>query len=793
MADYHVLKTPQVNAGSPGNQPLAQKTTSSTAVHVVRLSIVLGIAVFIFGNIATWAPLYELNLQKTMMKWWNGYPNQPAMPAMKNHGHMSNIVDTGIGRNITETGHTEMIRPTFLFIFCIFPFIVSVLLIEYLRHINTARRLTSTLIWRFAMLMRRKPKFLVLGVSRFSVGEWIFGVVYVLGGNGLCWYFQWDRRVSFASGAGLLNTSKYWNIVGISAAYLCIYNMAFLLLPVTRNSGWMEFFNISYANGVKFHRWIGFMTVITAVVHMVGYWGYWVRLGTWQVNQFPCTHCDFELDNSGGGYYAWFNFFGFISTLALVLIIPTSFPIVRRKAYEWFYISHWVLLIISVLFAILHWTQIIWWILPSGCVWFVSRAASRWNAMTPVSVKELSVIGDGDDELVKIVVKRAAPGTSPSSSSYDYKVGNFLYLNVPRISKLQWHALTIASSPKTSPTDVTLLVKSLGDWSKSLVQYAKDCHRDNITPLIYMDGFYGASLEQYEDYSTVCLVGGGIGVTPVLAILDDLAAKLSSNGVSWTQRFTFIFTFRELSIFQAVAPVLAQLRQLDPHAQFFRVHLFATGVYSDIDLSHKLESSLIKEMPDAATTKSTSRAARPFYEPLRSSNMIRFVMYLVLYIVAIAVVFVVKWGNGVIQGTNHFELWPLQRSFELAVFCLTIVVVYGFVYYEHAMFRRSHAATESTPIVTGTPVSKLTAFGGDVHSVGDLLGHFSVMIGKRPDMQSLLQQTLEAHKLDDSSASLLSVVGVILSGPEALKMATNEAIYALGGGNFDVHEEEFEL
>eukprot|EP00644_Phytophthora_capsici_P006432 jgi/Phyca11/127117/e_gw1.66.62.1 len=711
MADYNALKTPEVDAGSPGIQSPAQKAALSPTVHVVRFFIVLGIAVFIFGNIATWAPLYELNLQNTMMEWWNGYPD---MPAMSSHGHMGYIMDTGVGRNITETGHTEMVRPTFLFIFCIFPFIVSVLLIEYLRHINTARRLTSTLIWRFAMLMRRKPKFPVLGVSKFSVGEWIVGVVYVLGGNALCWWYEWDRRVDAATDAGTLNTSKYWNIIGISSAYLCIYNMAFLLLPVTRNSGWMEFFNISYVNGVKFHRWIGFMTVITAVVHMLGYWVYWVRLGTWQVNQLPCTNCDFAQDNSGGGYYAWFNFFGFISTLALVLIIPTSFPIIRRKAYEWFYISHWVLFGIAVLFAILHWAQIIWWILPSGCVWFVSRAASSWNAMTPVSVKEFSVIGHGDDELVKIVVKRAAPGTSPASSSYDYKVGNFLYLNVPQISKLEWHALTIASSPKTSPTDVTLLVKPLGDWSKNLLQYAKDCNHDNMTPLMYMDGFYGASLELYEDYPTVCLVGGGIGVTPVLAILDDLAAKLSSNG---------------------------------------------------------LETSPSKELLDAAMTKSTTRAARPFYEPLRSSNTMRFVMYLVLYVVAIAVVFAVRWGNGVIQGANHFELWPLERAFELAMFCLTI----------------------PTPVASETPVSNFIAFGGDVHSVGDLINHLNVVVGERPDMKSLLQQTLEVHKMDDSSASLLPAVGMVVSGPHTLKMATNEAVVALGGGNFDVHEEEFEL
>ncbi|KAG7375287.1 ferric/cupric-chelate reductase, partial [Phytophthora boehmeriae] len=415
--------------------------------------------------------------------------------------------------------------------------------------------------------------------------------------------------------------------------------------------------------------------------------------------------------------------------------------------------------------------------------------------MTPVSVRELSVIGEGEDELVKIVVKRAAPGSSPASSAYDYKVGNFLYLNVPEISKLEWHALTIASSPKSSPTDVTLLVKPLGDWSKNLVQYAKDCSRDNVAPLLYMDGFYGASLELYEDYSTVCLVGGGIGVTPVLAILDDLVAKLSSNGGAWTQRFSFIFTFRELSVFQSVAPVVARLRGLDPHEQFFQAHLFATGTYSEADLDKKLETAVTKEAVDTAQTKSTSRVARPFYEPLRSSNTLRFVMYLALYVIAVFVVAAVRWGNGLIQGDNHFELWPLERAFELLMFCATIIVVYAFVWYEHAMFRRNHGPSTSAPTPTpaddATSLSSVAVFGGDVHTVGDLVNHMNVVVGERPNVHSLLQQAVEVHKTVEGSVSLLPAVGVVVSGPGALKMAVNEAVVALGGGNFDVHEEEF--
>jgi ferric-chelate reductase len=801
MGGYSALKTPEGDAAAAREPSTVSVVGPSVKVLAVRLAVALTIAFFIFGNIATWAPLFELNLVDTFMEWWHGYEDMDHSTVSS--GHMGMIIDTGVGRNITETGHTEMIRPTFLLLFCILPFLVSVLLVEYLRHINTARRMTAGAIWRVAMLFRRKLVWpLGLGVSRFTIGEWCVGVIYVLGGNILCFWFEWDRRIDSAKESNILTTTKYWNIIGISTAYLCIYNMAFLLLPVTHNSAWMEFFNVSYANGVKFHRWIGFMTVITGEIHMIGYWVKWVRDGTWMVNQLPCINCDFTLDNSGGGYYAWFNFFGFISDLALLLIIPTSIPFVRRFAYEWFYITHWVLFVIAVLFAILHWAQIIWWILPAGLVWFVSRAASNWNAFRPVQVQEFAVVGEpGIDEIVKIVVKRAAPGTSPMSADYDYKVGNFVYINVPHVSKLQWHPLTIASSPKTSTTDVTLLVKPLGDWSIELARYAKQCQEQNEEPVVYMDGFYGASLESYEEYPTLALIGGGIGVTPLLSILEDVAAKVGS-GRGWTQRVEFVFTFRELSLLQAVAPLVAKLRVLDPEEKFFATHLFTTTAFSEN--VQQLELSRASRALDKATTKAASKVnATPFYEPLRSSIALRAVLLFVLFVIACFVVAAVRWGNGAIQGDNHYELWPLERAFELAMFSATIVIVFAFIWYEHWAFTSKQqqqtsdddAGTNSST-ATGVDDDVEGAFFSDIRSAGDLLVRLGVVVGERPDVSGILTNVLNTHKHSPADAQryiFADTVGLIISGPNGLKDAANAAVVALGAGHFDVHEEEFEL
>ncbi|CAK4912460.1 unnamed protein product [Aphanomyces euteiches] len=769
---YVALKSPKPDAASASTPP---PTTSTGFATTLRFGVVLAIAVFVFGNIATWAPLYERDLINTFTKWWKGYPHGDSGGV--HSGHAGSIMDTGVQRNISHTGHTEMVRPTFLFFFCILPFFLGVLMIELLHLVAPARRLTATFVWTSSAWLRRKLWLPFFGVSRFTVGEWLFGVVIVLGGNALCFWYEWDRRIKSAKASKILTTTKYWNIIGISFAYVCLYNMSLLLLPVTRNLVWMEFFNISYTNGSKLHRWLGYATVITAVIHMVGYWVKWVRDGKWQAYQLPCTSCDITQDPAG--YYPWFNTFGFISTLAMVLMIPTSLPVVRRKMYEWFYITHWVLFLIAFFFAILHWGLILWWILPAGLLFFVSRAASTWNGIAPVDVDSLTVVGnEARGELVKLVLRRA------SNDKYDYKVGNFVYVNVPQVSKLQWHALTIASSPKTSAAEFTLLVKPLGDWSNQLAAYARECEATQQPPVVYMDGFYGASLQLYNEYSTVCLVGGGIGVTPLLAVLEDVAAAVDRAG-SWTQpRVVFAFAFHDLSLLSVLAPVLLKLEELDPSREFFQARLF----YTQEEPSEAVLDQAVARELDKKKTADKPPKARAFTEPLRSSATLRFTFFIVLYAIGILVVAGVRWGNGIVQGDNHPELWPLQRSVEMLLFCATIAAAFAFIWYEYVTRSRGESKQADAPEAT----TYATALE-DVHSWRDLANRCQVVFGGRPDMQVVLQDVLSLHQSSSASSATLSSVGLIVSGPETLKVATNDAVVALGSHHFDVHEEEFEL
>ena len=51
-----------------------------------------------------------------------------------------------------------------------------------------------------------------------------------------------------------------------------------------------------------------------------------------------------------------------------------------------------------------------------------------------------------------------------------YSPTSILFMNVPSISKLQWHPFTINSSSNLEPETLSIVIKSEGSWSKKLYQ-----------------------------------------------------------------------------------------------------------------------------------------------------------------------------------------------------------------------------------------------------------------------------------------------------------------------------------
>ncbi|DAZ99873.1 TPA: hypothetical protein N0F65_008616 [Lagenidium giganteum] len=776
---YAVLKTPAA-AGEHGVQQAQSSSVAfdrrfgaapwSTkyrwAANVAPFLVLSAMVVYIYAQIAVFAPVYQENLKSKIGSWW-GVPKNAK-------------------KGDPPKGHSEMIRPTYFFLFCVIPLVFSLLLAEFLKNFNI-RRVSSQVALKIAMVLRRKPR-VGQRISYWSYGEWIFALGLLVVGNILVFYYNYDRRntrvrENLKKKKLPMLFNNYLEMISITLGFNCLYNMAFLFLPATRNCAWMEFFNISYANGIKYHRWLGVVTVLTALLHCIGYYWMWIRKGQWKKQALPCFDCNIA---KGDGFHAWFNVFGELALICFLIISVTSIPFVRRRFYEAFYYVHH-LFIFAVIFAVMHWGPVIWWLLPTLVVYIISRSTSNANSFTPVPVKEFTAL---DNDIIKIVVGRS------TLRDGHFRVGQFVYLNVPSISKLQWHAFTIASSPRTNGTTLTILAKSLGDWTKDLVEYADECKKQHVLPTVYMDAFYGASLEMYEEYNTICLVGGGIGVTPLFAILEDIVAKLS-NGEALRQRVFFIFTFRELSLLEEIHPMLMKIKELDPEERYFTNRFYLTRPPTEEVLARCIDHERLDGQPHLQAVKyddKTKKTPLPFAEPLRSRSF-RSMTYLGMFTLSIVIVVYLQYGGGKIEEHNE-RLWPLQQFVEAFLLFVCGVFVLLFIFIERQHLKRvaafQNSASDEFFAATATPNTHFS----DVHTFQDLLSEYKVQVGSRPDMHALIEEVHREHVMFSEATSHLQArtpIGVFISGPEALKTNTESASAAINSADFDIHEEEFEL
>ena len=65
----------------------------------------------------------------------------------------------------------------------------------------------------------------------------------------------------------------------------------------------------------------------------------------------------------------------------------------------------------------------------------------------------------------------------------------------------------------------------MGNHTKRIADYSEKCASENRQALIRVDGPYGNLSFNYRRYGSLVLVGGGIGITPIISIIKDIYEK----------------------------------------------------------------------------------------------------------------------------------------------------------------------------------------------------------------------------------------------------------------------------
>lgn len=324
---------------------------------------------------------------------------------------------------------------------------------------------------------------------------------------------------------------------GVIVAKLCagiIYPvMGFMLLSMSR---WLStflrrFWTISrYVNwdlSQKFHIYMScvglFFASLHAIGHLVGDFLYSTRpaqqddlVAYFGPQILPQTYGDWIRSLPGWSGLTCIILFWIISLMSL--------PWVRKTSYEAFQLAHLLMFpLIGLLCA--HGTAHVlqdpmygYWIAFPALMVVMERS---WRFIVtfirlPATMKVL------DDETVVITCKH------PRGRDYKYAAGQYILVQVPKISLFQWHPFTISSC---RGNELSVHIKADGDWTKKL----RDLESEDGHIEIGLDGPYGAPAQRFYDYDYSIIVGGGIGITPFSAILTDLEENFSSSKNPWEE------------------------------------------------------------------------------------------------------------------------------------------------------------------------------------------------------------------------------------------------------------------
>ena len=137
----------------------------------------------------------------------------------------------------------------------------------------------------------------------------------------------------------------------------------------------------------------------------------------------------------------------------------------------------------------------------------------------------------------------------PKTSGFDYNAGQHLSICVPSLSIFEWHPFSIATCPRQ--TNVTIMVRVAGDWTKALHKLAKE----SIEISVLVEGPNGSpAIDIFSDrYKSFLLFSGGIGITPIQSICNQLVydqnkgrRDLERIRVVWTERDPVVMESAEI-------------------------------------------------------------------------------------------------------------------------------------------------------------------------------------------------------------------------------------------------------
>ncbi|NXC56991.1 NOX1 oxidase, partial [Aleadryas rufinucha] len=442
-------------------------------------------------------------------------------------------------------------------------------------------------------------------------------------------FFDWDERYFYTR--AILGSALAW----ARASAKCLnFNSMLILLPVCRNllsflrgtcSCCRRTLRKQLDHNLTFHKLVAYALALLTAVHTIAHLFNLERYNQSQQatdGSLPAVLSKMHLQGSN----KWLNpihsnqttveyvafttipgLTGVIITLALILMVTSSTEFIRRNYFELFWYTHHLFL---VYFAglVIHGIaglvrgqteQSMAEVPPHHCAeyltqWdqncthvcckdpeFGSIPAESWKwVLAPIILYVFERILRVWRAQQKVVVTKVVMHPARvlelqmQKKGFCMEVGQYIFVNCPAISPLEWHPFTLTSAPEED--FFSIHIRAAGDWTERLIDTFQ-----LETPRIEVDGPFGTASEDVFQYEVAMLVGAGIGVTPFASILKSIWYKFQqADQTLKTKKIYFYWLCRDTGAFAWFNDLLASLEQKmaeSGKADFLTYRLFLTG------------------------------------------------------------------------------------------------------------------------------------------------------------------------------------------------------------------------
>ncbi|ROW14703.1 hypothetical protein VPNG_03748 [Cytospora leucostoma] len=462
--------------------------------------------------------------------------------------------------------------------------------------------------------------------------------------------YGWHKQASDTRLAGL-NQLTYSVWISRGAGLVLSFDVLFILLPVCRTLVRWARPKIRWLpldENLWFHRQVAYAMLFFTVVHVSGHYVNFFNVERTQIR--PLLAVEIHYTQPGG-------ITGHVMLFCMLMMYTTAHHRIRQQSFETFWYTHH-LFIPFLLGMYTHavgcfvrdtsdayspfagkpfWTHCLgyegWrWELFGGGIYMLERLYREIRARR--STRITRVVRHPYD-VVEIQF------TKPS---FKYKAGQWLFLQLPSVSKYQWHPFTITSCPYDPY--VSIHVRQVGDFTRALGDaigagaaqaklyegvdpmgmYEVALQNGQQMPAIRIDGPYGAPAEDVFDNEVAVLIGTGIGVTPWASILKNIwHLRNSPDAPPRLRRVEFIWVCKDTSSFEWFQTLLSSLEQQSIDAaripgssgvEFLKIHTYLTQRL-DIDTTNNIVLNSVGAAFDPLTElKSRTNFGRPDFDKL---------------------------------------------------------------------------------------------------------------------------------------------------------------------------------